>query len=227
MKVSTIIVLALIVTLANSELQIIQVSGSPTTLSRPIYSSLRGGRMIYIKAMGHSPDPSQNTVSVGNFPCIIPSDGVMDTFISCETSDTGSVTNVDNQKITLTYNGVSVTTSYPNSVYFRTHSTPYLRDVFPSAGFAGSSINLYGIHEISNLGDGLRDMGDVTRIRLGEDLCSRFDVEQSSINANSYRFIRCIESSSQEAGKYNVSEQVLPGFANNSRYMRRSSLNPN
>ena len=39
--------------------------------------------------------------------------------------------------------------------------------------------------------------------------------------------MRCIESSSQEAGKYNVSEHVVPGFANNSRYMRRTSLDPN
>ena len=168
MKFSTFILLLLLsVQLANATLQIIHVSSSPTTVSRPIYSSLRGGRMIYIKAMGHSPDPTQNTILVGNYPCVIPSDGVTDTFISCETTDTGSVSNVDNQKITLIYNGVQVTSSYPNSVYFRTHATPYLRDVFPSAGFANSHISLYGIHEISNVGDGLRDMGDVVKIKLG------------------------------------------------------------
>ena len=123
--------------------------------------------MIYIKALGHSPDPTQNTILVGSYPCVIPSDGVTDTFISCETTDTGSVSNVDNQKITLIYNGVQVTSSYPNSVYFRTHSTPYLLGVFPTAGFANSHVSLFGIHDISNVGDGLRDMGDVVKIKLG------------------------------------------------------------
>ena len=102
--------------------------------------------MVYIKALGHSPDPTLNTITVGAYPCIIPSDGVTDTFISCETVDTGSVTDVNNQVITLTYNGVSVTTSYPNSVYFKTWITPYLRDIFPSAGIANTKVNLYGIH---------------------------------------------------------------------------------
>ena len=167
MKINFILIFVLVLALAACQLRVIHVSSSPTTVANPIYSSLRGGRMIYIKAVGHNPDPSQNLIYVGTFPCIVPSDGVTDTFISCETTDTGSVTNLDNQKITLISNGVSVTTSYPNSVYFKTWATPYLRDVFPTAGFAGASINFYAIHEISNLGDGLRDMGDVVKIKLG------------------------------------------------------------
>lgn len=127
----------------------------------------------------------------------------------------------------ISHNGKSsTTTSWPNTIYYRTSVTPQLRDVFPSAGFAGSSVNFYGVHEITDLGDGLRNMGQITRIRLGEDLCSRFDVEQDAINENSLNYIRCIQSSSQEAGKYNASEQVLVGFANNSYYMRRSSFDP-
>ena len=71
-------------------------------------------------------------------------------------------------------------------------------------------------------------MGDVLKISLGEDLCSRFDVEQEAINANSWsEYVRCIESRTQEAGKYNVTEHVVPGFSNKSRYMRRTSLDPN
>ena len=67
-------------------------------------------------------------------------------------------------------------------------------------------------------------MGDVTKIKLGDDICSRFDVEQEAINSNNHEYIRCIQSSSQEAGRYNVTEQVTPGYANHSRYMRRSSF---
>lgn len=39
--------------------------------------------MIYIKAQGHSPDPSDNLVYVGTIQCAVPADGVTDTFISC------------------------------------------------------------------------------------------------------------------------------------------------
>jgi hypothetical protein len=57
-------------------------------------------------------------------------------------------------------------------------------------------------------------------------MCSRFDVEQSAISATGNAYIRCIESSLQEAGKYNVTEQVTPGFANHNPLMRRSSFDP-
>ena len=134
--------------------------------------------MIYLKVSGHSPDPSDNLVYVGTFPCIIPSDGVTDTFSACETGDTLLESNLNNLPVTLISYGRSVTTSYPNTVYYQTGWTPQLKDVFPSAGIAGSTVNLLGTHRITDLGDGLRDMGDITRIRLGEDLCSRFDIEQ-------------------------------------------------
>ena len=154
--------------------------------------------MIYIKAQGHSPDPSDNLVYVGTIQCAVPADGVTDTFISCQTGDSGQYTNLNNQPVTLISYGTAVTTSYPNTVYYQSGSTPELRDVFPSAGFGGSTVNLYGKHEISNLGDGLRRLGDVQRISLGDDLCSRFDVEQDEINPNSNsEYIRCIESNTQ------------------------------
>lgn len=184
--------------------------------------------MIYIKAFGHSPDPNDNHIQVGDTTCIIPSDGVTDTFISCETGDLGSdVDKINNPVSLFSYNRkASATTSTPFVISYRKDSTPQLRDVFPSAGFAGNSVNFYGVHKITDLGDGLRNMGQITRIRIGEDMCSRFDVEQENINKDSLAYIRCIQSSTQEAGKYNVSEQVLVGFANNSYYMRRSSLTP-
>jgi hypothetical protein len=155
-------------TVVKAPLNIIYVSSDPGTIVRPIYSSLRGGRMIYIKASGHSPDPSDNLVYVGTYPCIVPSDGVTDTFISCETTDSGSDVNSGALSVTLISYGSAVTKGYPDAVYYRDSGyTPQLRDIFPSAGFAGYNVNLYGVHSISDLGDGLRFMGNVTRIRLG------------------------------------------------------------
>jgi hypothetical protein len=152
---------------------------------------------IYIKAMGHSPNPSNNLVYVGTYPCIIPSDGVTDTFISCVTGDTGSTTDINNLPVTLISSGAAFTTSSPNTVSYQNAYTPQLNDVFPSAGYGGSNVNLYGIHDISNLGDGMRNMGDITKLLLGQDLCSRFDVAQSPISSNSLQYILCVESAQQ------------------------------
>jgi hypothetical protein len=159
--------LVVLIVAAQSQLQIIHVSGSPNSIQRPVKGSLRGGTLVYIKALGHSPDPSQNQIYVGNFPCVVPADGVTDTFITCETVDTGSTSEIGNMPVSLTYNGITVTTKYPDTVYFRTYETPELREVFPSTGFAGSSVNFLGVHEISDLGDGLRALGDVVGLRLG------------------------------------------------------------
>ena len=182
--------------------------------------------MIYIKAMGHSPTPSDNLVYVGTFPCSIPSDGVTDTFISCVTGDSGSTTDINNLPVTLISLGTSFTTTSPNTVSYQNAYTPQLGGVYPTAGYGGSNVNLYGVHGISNIGDGLRSMGDITKLKLGGDLCSRFDVVQAGITGTSNEYLLCVESTQQEAGRYNVSEQVVPGFAKNSVYMRRSSLNP-
>ena len=183
--------------------------------------------MIYIKAIGHSPMATDNHIYVGNFPCIIPSDGVSDTFIACVTTDTGSKTNLNNLPVVLIANGQAFTTSYPNSVYFQDSRTPYLTEMFPASGFAYSTINYYGIHRIADLGDGMRVLGDVVKLLIGNDLCSRFDVLQAPIsNPNWYDYIRCKESHLQPAGKYNVSEQVVPGSADRSIYLRKSSLVP-
>lgn len=226
MKLVIALTLLIILGAAQSSPSIYFVSSDPSQVVRPVYSSLRGGKLIYIKAVGHDTNPSKLQIFVGPYPCIIPSDGVTDTFISCETTDTGLVSRLDNQVITLYSDGKSITTSYPNSVYFLESVTPYLQEIFPKAGYAGSSVNFYGTHEISDLGDGLRDMGEIIRLSLGEDLCSRFDVLQDTINPNYVYYVECVQSSSQEAGLYNVSELVVPGYANKSKYMRRSSLDP-
>lgn len=143
------------------------------------------------------------------------------------TRDTGSNTDIDNRPVSLITNGQAFTTSYPNTVYFKTWKTPYLTEMFPASGFAYSSINYYGIHRIADLGDGARVMGDVTKLLIGGDLGSRFDVLQAPIsNPDWYDYIRCIQPHLQTAGRHNVSEQVLHGFADRSIYLRRTSLIP-
>ena len=67
-------------------------------------------------------------------------------------------------------------------------------------------------------------MGDVVRLSLGEDLCSRFDIIQEPIVAAIPQYIQCIASNQQVAGIYLVSEKVTPGYAIRAPGLRRASL---
>ncbi len=225
MKLTIIILLALIASLHAQERgpTILSISANPNNVTRPVASSLRGGKLIYINVIGHDPMAEGNQVYVGTFPCNIPSDGVTDTFITCETTDSGSVNGISNLPVTIISKGVAFTTTAPNVVTYTTSETPYITEVFPDAGYANTVVNFNGIHQITDLGDG-RSMGDVVKMQLGGDLCSRFDVVQEPIGDKENQFIRCIQSSLQVAGKYNVSEQVTPGYADRSPSLRRASL---
>lgn len=226
MKLSLLLLLLLSPLLLAQEAGpvILSISGSPSSTVAPVYTSRRGGALVYIQAVGHDPMASGNLVYVGNFPCIIPSDGVTDTYITCETTDSGLNQDISNLPVTLISYSIAFTTVSPNLVNYVSSYTPQLTELFPASGFANLNVNFYGVHRITNLGDG-RDMGDVVKMKLGNDLCSRFDVVQpaiSSTSANAY--IQCVESSLQVAGKYNVTEHVTPGIANHASTLRRPSL---
>ena len=151
----------------KAPLAITFVSGSPNSMSNPVYSSLRGGRYIYIKAMGHNLDPTKNIVAVGTSICTIPSDGVTDTFIVCQTPDSGSISNITNLSVSLITSTGYVSTTNPNTVFYSLSHTPLLSDIYPTAGFAGSKVNFYGLHRITNIGDGLKNMGDIIKLAIG------------------------------------------------------------
>ena len=177
-----ITLLLLLITLAHAEEtvpSILFISSDPSKVEVPVVSSIRGGKLLYIKVNGHDPNPTGNLVYVGTHQCHIPSDGVTDTFITCVTGDLGpDASDQNNLQVTLISYGVAVTTSSPYLVNYKGNKTPYLRDVYPSAGFAGSTINLLGKHRITDLGDGLRNMGDIVKLTLGDDICDRFDIDQ-------------------------------------------------
>ena len=82
-KIFLLFVLLILSQAEQPPVSIISVSSDPATVTNPVYSSLRGGKMIYIKAQGHSPDPLDCLVYVGTIRCHVPADGVTDTFISC------------------------------------------------------------------------------------------------------------------------------------------------
>lgn len=86
-----LVILLLLVALSQgaTKLQIISVSSSPASVQNPVYSSLKGGRLVYINAVGHSTNPSQIEVKTGTYPCKLVDEGVSSDFIVCTTTDTG------------------------------------------------------------------------------------------------------------------------------------------
>ena len=126
-KGSALLTLLLLAWCASATLEILSISSAPDSVTTSISSSLRGGKMIYIKAIGHSTNAMDNRVLVGLIPCIIPADGVTDTFILCETGDSGSATgDVNNMPITLISSGVPYTT-FSYRVNYLYSSTPQIR----------------------------------------------------------------------------------------------------
>ena len=73
-----------------------------------------------------------------------------------------------------------------------------------------------------DLGDG-RSLGDIIALKIGSNICGRFDIIQDEINPNKETTIKCNQAANQMAGKYNISEQVVPGYASNKASMRKSS----
>lgn len=103
--------------------------------------------------------------------------------------------------------------------------TPTITDVVPSASIGNKNINFYGYHRITNFGDGLRDPGEIVGVWTGNAQCGLLDIVQNTVtSANDFARIKCLQAREQEAGKYNVSEQLIPGHVTKTWRMQRASL---
>lgn len=194
----------LLVQIHTEALQLFTVSSDPAVVIPPT-GSVRGGTTLYIKGLGFSANANDNSVSVGPYPCVIPADGATETTLACMTSDSGQQGNIYNLPITVISNGQKQQlTNEQGSFSYLTTKTPYVYALYPSSAIPGTYVNFYGIHRISDLGDGQRDMGDVISMLIGDSQCSRFDIAQGPIQQNSGDTISCYQAKVQQAGKYQV-----------------------
>lgn len=218
----------LLVNIHSEALQLFTVSTNPATVVPPA-GSVRGGTILYIKGLGFSANAKDNQVSVGPYPCLIPADGATETTLACITTDTGQLNNIFNLPITVISNGQKQQlTNEQGSFSYLSSLTPMIYELYPASATPGTYINFYGIHRITNLGDGKRDMGDVLSMLIGDSQCSRFDITQGPIQANSGDTISCYQAKIQQGGKYQVEETVVPGKSAAAFRLRRSSfLNEN
>lgn len=124
---------------------------------------------------------------VGSFPCLIDEGGVSDSYITCETTDTGSLSDIYTQYVTIVSKGKTYTTSSSDYVNLYSSMNPQVNEIFPSAGIAKSTVYFYGSNSISNIGNG-KDTGDVKKLMIGNKQCNMIDVPQPSYNS----YLKCI-----------------------------------
>jgi hypothetical protein len=228
-KLSVSLCLVLLLVYTHSEaLQLFSVSSSATQVTPP-FGSVRGGTTLYIRGLGFNINANQNQIFVGTYPCVIPADGATETTLACVTSDSGQLNNIYYLPIIVTSNGQQQQlTNEQGSFSYLSSVTPIIYALYPASAIPGTYVNFYGIHRITNLGDGQRDLGDVISMRIGDSQCSRFDILQGPISASSGDTISCNSASVQEAKKYSVEEHVVPGYSAPGYQLRRTSfLNEN
>jgi hypothetical protein len=166
------------------------ISQSTSSTIRPISAGTRGGTPIYIRYSGKNLNSNNVNVYVGNFPCLVDEGGVSDTHITCETTDTGSTNDMYNLYVTVVSKGKTYTTTSSDYVNFYNSMNSQVDEIFPSAGFARSTVHFYGSNSISNIGDG-KDTGDVKKLMVGKKQCNMIDVAQPNYNS----YLKCIQSS--------------------------------
>jgi hypothetical protein len=126
-------------------------------------------------------------VYVGTFPCLVDQDGgVSDSYITCETTDTGSEGDITGLYVTIVSKGKTYTTTSPDYVNYYYYLTPQVNEIFPSAGFSKSTVYFYGSNSISSIGDG-KDTGDVKKLLIGDKQCNMIDVVQNNYNS----YLKC------------------------------------
>jgi hypothetical protein len=60
----------------GKKLSVTSVSTANGSSTSNLFGSSAGGTLLYIKGTGFDTNPSKNSVMIGNYPCIIPGEGL-------------------------------------------------------------------------------------------------------------------------------------------------------
>lgn len=98
---------------------------------------------------------------MGSFPCKITSEGVSDTYISCETTDSKSTKDILDLPVTVVSKGASDTSKNPFLVSYKVSKTPAVDAIYPTAGYASVQVKVEGGNSgVKSYGKD-KDTGDV------------------------------------------------------------------
>lgn len=142
---------------------------------------------------GHSESASDNKVFVGNYPCPISSGGVSETYITCVTSDSKSTTDISNLAVTVISKGASDVSKSPFVVSYSSSYTSSIDEVFPSAAHSDVKVNVEGSDRGAQSYGEDRNTGDV-EIKLGDDVCDRYDDDKNPQSENGKSALKCTHS---------------------------------
>ena len=178
MKFNRFLLLAVLIIVGQTTLTIQHIRNTPTGDAGHVYSSLRGGKYLYISLTGHDTTNANNNKielydSQGTIiPCTVEAEGLLASSLTCTIGDSNSLSDIGplSVRVTKVNNpGMNEVAEYTTkSVYMQSSKTPYLNEIFSAAGFykEGAFLYLYGTHRISDVGDGRLDMGDIREIGL-------------------------------------------------------------
>ena len=119
---------------------------------------------------------------------------------------------------------VKCTKSACSFAYYDSY-TPKIYEIYPYIAAGNQDVTFYGIHRISNIGDGRSpDASDLRYQLIGDTICSNLDIIQEDIAPNQENSIYCKTFLHQQAGEYNATQRVLYGDAVFSVFTKKISL---
>lgn len=190
--------------------------------------SLKGGTALYIHGVGFDPSATNNQIFVGTYPCDTTAKGVTLDTITCDTTAPTGTALYSLPTTVMVAGKAPVTCSTSSCVFSYTWAaTPFLYGVYPRTAAANDQIKWYGMHRISQLGDGRSNFDYIRGLYIGSSICSRFDIIEAPIDPNSQQFITCAIAPIQAGGYYNVTEWVAPGYADKNARMLYGSIKKN
>lgn len=188
-----------------------------------------GGTDLYIHGAGFDPSDQNTVTMVGDYPCLTALKGVTLDTITCRTTQpTGqALTNLPIRVFVTNKGAVECSTS-SCAFSYKDASTPKLYSVYPRSGSPTEFVKYMGIHRVTSLSDGSTDptlfQVSSVELKIGEKICTRIDLMEPPINANSLQPVTCNIANDAEGGYYNVTEWTTPGYAQKSTKMLYGSV---
>ncbi|KAL4484526.1 hypothetical protein ABPG74_019703 [Tetrahymena malaccensis] len=206
---------------AQNSVRILSVSTILNTDNAQRQGSINGGTRVYIKMVGQdSTMASNNQVTIGPYPCIIPDMGVNEVFVSCVTTPAYDSTQQWNLPVVVNVVNRSTSQCAQNDASLCTFSysgsyTPMVDIIFPRAVLPKLDFEWWGTFRISNT-------NQITKMLVGQLLCDRFNLglnEDTPYSGNSYSPLTCQVDYSHPAGFYLSQFISVPGQASNQSHL--------
>jgi hypothetical protein len=156
--------------------------------------SIFGATKVYIKGSNFNTDPNKIDVRFGPYQCKIYHDGLSASTITCETAPATDPTKLSYLSVKVTCLGVTpVECGSSNCLFSYTKlKTPIIHELFPKSAAGGQQLHVFGIHRISNLGDGRSNgLGEVNYLLINSVSCSLLDIIQDDIDPSIRADIQC------------------------------------